>query len=83
MRIEPFNKKKQIVLDYISKLEDGEELDKLLRIISSDLDENNVFGLNEHHLEIVNQRRDLHFTNQSKSFALEEVLSNARKTMIK
>jgi hypothetical protein len=80
MRLELFNKKKQLVLDYVSKLEDGDELDKLLRIISSELDENNVFGLNEHHLEIVNQRRELHFKNQNKSFTLEEVLLNSSKS---
>ena len=84
MRLDPsLSKKKQTVLDYVSKLEDRDELDKLLRIISSDLDENNVFGLNEKHLEVVNQRRDLHISNQSKSFTIEEVLSNARKTMTK
>ena len=84
MRLDPsLSKKKQTVLDYVSKLEDGDELDKLLRIISSELDENNVFGLNENHLEIANHRRNLHFSNQSKSFTVEEVLSNARKTMTK
>lgn len=83
MRLDPLSKKKQTVLDYVSKLEDGDELDKLFRIISSDLDENNLFGLNQNHLEVVNQRRDLHFSNLSKSFTVEDVLLNAKKTMIK
>jgi hypothetical protein len=83
MRIIPFNKKKQTVLEYVSKLEDSDEIDKLLRIISSSLSENELYGLTNEHFAIVNQRRDLHFSGESKSFSLEEVMNNARNSGLK
>ena len=78
MKSVPFNQKKQTILTYVSKLEDGAELDRLLRIISSDLSENELFGLTDEHLAIVNQRREMHLARESKSFSLEEVMMNAR-----
>ena len=78
MKSVPFNQKKQTILTYVSKLEDGAELDRLLRIISSDLSENELFGLTDEHLAIVNQRREMYLARESKSFSLEEVMMNAR-----
>ena len=78
MKSVPFNQKKQAILAYVSKLEDGAEVDRFLRIISSDLSENELFGLTDEHLAIVNQRREMHLAGESKSFSLEEVIVNAR-----
>ena len=50
------------------------------RIISSDLSENELFGLTDEHLAIVNQRREMHLAGESKSFSLEEVIVNARNS---
>ena len=78
MKSVPFNQKKQAILTYVSKMEDGAEVDRLLRIISSDLSEKELFGLTDEHLEIVNQRREMHLSGESNSFSLEEVIVNAR-----
>ena len=78
MKSVPFNQKKQAILAYVSKLEDGPEVDRLLRIISSDLSENELFGLTDEHLAIVNQRREMHLAVETKSFSLEEVMMNAK-----
>ena len=78
MKSVPFNQKKQAILAYVSKLEDGPEVDRLLRIISSDLSENELFGLTDEHLAIVNQRREMHLAGETKSFSLEEVMMNAK-----
>jgi len=83
MKTVPFNQKKQTILEYVSKLEDGAEMDKLLRIISSSLTENELYGLTDEHLAIVNQRRDMHFSDESKSYSLEEVMMNARNSRLK
>ena len=83
MKSVPFNQKKQTILTYVSKLEDGAEVDRLLRIISSDLSENELFGLADEHLAIVNQRREMHLAGESKSFSLEEVMMNARNSRLK
>ena len=83
MKSVPFNQKKQAILAYVSKLEDGAEVDRLLRIISSDLSENELFGLTDEHLAIVNQRREMHLAGESKSFSLEEVMMNARNSGLK
>ena len=83
MKSVPFNQKKQAILAYVSKLEDGAEVDRLLRIISSDLSENELYGLTEEHLEIVNQRREMHLAGESNSFSLEEVIVNARNSRLK
>ena len=83
MKSVPFNQKKQTILAYVSNLEDGAEVDKLLRIISSDLSENELFGLTDEHLEIVNQRREMHLSGESNSFSLEEVMMNARNSGLK
>lgn len=55
-------------------------MDKLLRIISSTLSENELYGLTNQHLDIVNQRRDKHFAGESKSYSLDEVMMNARNS---
>ena len=83
MKSVPFNQKKQTILAYVSKLEDGAEVDRLLRIISSDLSENELFGLTDEHLAIVNQRREIHLAGESKSFSLEDVIVNARNSRLK
>lgn len=83
MKSVPFNQKKQTILTYVSKLEDGAEVDRLLRIISSDLSENELFGLTDEHLAIVNQRREMHLAGVSKSFSLEEVMMDARNSRLK
>jgi hypothetical protein len=68
------------ILDYY---EDGAEVDRLLRIISSDLSENELFGLTDEHLAIVNQRREMHLAGESNSFSLEEVIISARNSILK
>ncbi len=78
MKSVPFNQKKQAILAYVSKLEDVTEVDRLLHIISSDLSENELFGLTDEHLAIVNQRREMHLAGETKSFSLEEVMMNAK-----
>ena len=78
MKSVPFNQKKQTILTYVSNLEDGAEVDRLLRIISSDLSENELFGLTDEHLAIVNQRREMHLAGESKSFSLEELMMIAK-----
>ena len=83
MNSQSFNIKKQAILDYVSKSEDAAEMDKLLRIISSSLSENELYGLTNEHLEIVNQRRKMHLSGESKSFSLEEVMMNARNSGLK
>ena len=83
MRSIPLNQKKQAILDYVSKSEDAAEMDKLLRIISSSLSENELYGLTNEHLEIVNQRREMHRSGESNSFSLEEVMMNARNSRLK
>ena len=83
MKSVPFNQKKQTILTYVSNLEDGAEVDRLLRIISSDLSENELFGLTDEHLAIVNQRREIHLAGESKSFSLEDVIVNARNSRLK
>ena len=83
MKSVPFNQKKQTILTYVSNLEDGAEVDRLLRIISSDLSENDLFGLTDEHLAIVNHRREMHLAGESKSFSLEDVIVNARNSRLK
>ena len=83
MRSIPLNQKKKTILDYVSKLEDGAEMDKLLRIISCSLSENELYGLTNEHLDIVNQRREMHLTGASKYFSIEEVMMNARNSRLK
>jgi hypothetical protein len=83
MKSVPLNQKKQTILAYVSKLEDGAEVDRLLRIISSDLSENDLFGLTDEHLAIVNQRREMHLAWESTSFSLEDVIVNARNSRLK
>ena len=80
MKSVPFNQKKQTILTYVSKLEDGAEVDRLLRIIFSDLSENELFGLTDEHLAIVNHRREMHLAGESKSFSIEDVIVNARNS---
>ena len=80
MKSVPFNQKKQTILAYVSKLEDDAEVDRLLRIISSDLSENDLFGLTDEYLAIVNHRREMHLAGESKSFPLEDVIVNARNS---
>jgi hypothetical protein len=83
MKSVPFNQKKQTILAYVSKLEDDAEVDRLLRIISSDLSENELYGLTDEHLAIVNQRREMHLAGESNSFSLEEVIISARNSILK
>ena len=83
MRSASINHKKKSVLEYIASLEDGAELDKFLRIITSTIHENEVLGLTDEHLAIINQRRELHLSGASKSFTFDEVIENARNSRLK
>ena len=49
-------------------------------IQSKELDESGDLGLTNEHKQIIEQRRINHLTGKSKSFSLEEVKANARKS---